>query len=134
MDSAFLPAYSALGRSLNLSGKPVDAILVLNRALKKFPESDSIYLVDRNIGYSYFLIDRYNESIEHLNRAYNAKPLESETVLYLAQSYESAKENVMSIEFWKKYIELEPDSLKVAEAREHMEDMARQYFDEIIPK
>ncbi|TFH38689.1 MAG: tetratricopeptide repeat protein, partial [Bacteroidia bacterium] len=67
MDSTFLPAYSALGRVYNLSGKPVDAILILNRALKRFPESDSLYLVNRNIGYSYFLIDQFNESIKHLN-------------------------------------------------------------------
>lgn len=39
MDSVYVAASSALGRLYNCENRPVDAMLVMNRALRKFPGS-----------------------------------------------------------------------------------------------
>ncbi len=131
LEKSFLPSYSALGRVYNLSGRPVEAIVILNKALNKFPDSDSLYLVQKNIGYSYFLMDQIDESINYLNQSFEVQPDELETVFYLAQSYEAAKEITRSLEFWEKYIEMETDSLKVTEARLNLRRITAQYLDEL---
>ena len=131
MDSSFLPAYSALGRAYNLSGQPVKAILVLRNALNKFPESDSIYLVHKNIGYSYLLMDQLSESKYNLDLAMEANPYEPETVLFSARCYEAALETAKAIELWENYISLETDSAKIIQALDHLKAITTGYLESL---
>ena len=132
MDSSFLPAYSALGRAYNMAGRPVEAILLLKKANKKFHDSDSLYLIQKNLGYAHLLMDQIDESIIQLNASYDFNPYVSETNLYLAKAYEAAGEMTRSIEYWQKYIQLESDTVKVKEAKEHLQEITKQYLEEII--
>lgn len=134
IDSTFLPAYSALGRVYNSSGRPVKAILLLKQALNRFPESDSLYLIQRNLGYAYFLMEQIDESLRYLNMAYESQPSDCEIILYLAKSHEAGNEISRSIEFWEKYIELETDSLKVEDGRQNLMRITREYLDELENK
>ena len=129
MDSTFLPAYSALGRAYNMSGKPVRAILTLRRALNKFHGSDSLYLVQKNLGYSYLLMDNIDESKKLLDHALASNPGDPETVMYSAKCYEAAKETAKAIELWEKYINLEKDSAKIFQARNHLKDLTTGYLE-----
>ena len=62
-DSVYIAASSALGRLYNSENRPVDAMLVLNRALKKFP--DSRYIFDL-MCYIYFYIKYRYQSCQSL--------------------------------------------------------------------
>ncbi len=131
MDSTFLPAYSALGRAYNMSGKPVKAILILRRALNKFTGSDSLYLVQKNIGYSYLLMDQLEESKKFLDPAIKANSGDPETVLYSAQCYEASSEIAKAIELWEKYIQIETDSAKILNARNHLKEITSDYLESL---
>lgn len=132
MDSTFLPAYSALGRAYNMAGRPVEAILLLKNAGKIFQNSDSLYLIQKNLGYSHLLMDQIEESIIQLNASYNFNPNQSETNLYLAMAYESTGEITRSIEYWQQYISLETDTLKANAAEDHLQEITKKYLEEII--
>ncbi len=134
MDSTFLPAYSALGRSYNLSGQPVRAILILRRALNKFPDSDSLYLVQKNIGYSYLLMDQIQESKKFLDQALESNPDDLEIFHYAAQCYEAAEETAKAIELWENYINLATDSSKISQAKNHLKDLTAGYLEALEGK
>lgn len=131
-NSTELLAYSALGRVYNLSKRPVEAILILKKANNYFPDSDSLYLIHKNLGYSYYLLGQIKESITFLKSSLESNPDEVETILYMAQSYEAASDITMCIESWQKYISLETDTLKVNNAKEHLQVITKQYLEKII--
>ena len=66
IDSTFTAAYSALGSLFNKLNKPVDAILVLNKAKSITPESEYIFFICKNLGNAYLLLEQYDEAIIHL--------------------------------------------------------------------
>jgi tetratricopeptide (TPR) repeat protein len=132
MDSTFVPAYSALGRLYNLLNQPVDAILVLSKALDKYPESQYIYLIYKNIGNSHLLMNQYEEAVEALERSRQLKPSETETCLFLAKAYEASGKLGRSIEIWQDYIDRETDTVKSAEAKKHLKEITIKHLQEII--
>ena len=132
IDSAIVPAYSALGNLYNRLDQPVDAILILSLAKDKFPSSEYIYLIYKNLGNSHLLMNQYDEAIKWLERSLEIKPAQAETRLYLAKAYEGAGKIERSIDEWHNYIESETDSAKAAEPRRHLKTITIKHLREIM--
>lgn len=131
-DSVYIAASSALGRLFNSENRPVDAMLVLNRALKKFPDSRYIYLVCRNLGNAYLLSEQADSAIKYLEISDRLMPGDRLTVLYLAKAYEYSGEINKSLELWQKYIGLESDTAMIKDAVQHRKDLAVRQLQEIL--
>jgi Tfp pilus assembly protein PilF len=132
IDSTLVPAYSALGRLYNLLGQPVDALLILDQAKDKYPQSEHIYLVYKNLGNSHLLLDQFSEAIKWLERSLEIRPEEAETNLYLAKALEGAGKMTRSIDTWQKYTELETDTAKANAAKKHLKEITIRHLQEII--
>jgi len=131
-DSTMVPAYSALGRLYNNIEQYVDAILILNLAKNKYPQSDYIYLIYKNLGNAYLLQQQVDSALKYLELSNGINPMEPETNLFLAKAYEASGKFTKSIELWTNYIELEPDTIKVNAARKHLKEITLKYYQEII--
>lgn len=132
IDSTLVPAYSALGRLYNVLNQPVDAILILSQARDKYPESEFIYLIYKNLGNSHLLMNQFDEAIKFLELSIEIKPTEAETNLYLAKACEAAGKMTRSIDVWQNYIELETDTAKILEAKNHLKEITIRHLQEII--
>ena len=132
IDSTQVYAYSALGRLYNKMGRTVDALLILNEAKQKFPGSDYIYLIYKNLGNAYLLQSMNDSALKYLELSREINPAEPETNLFLARAYESSGKTARSIELWQAYIELETDTLKINEAKKHLKDITIKHLREII--
>jgi tetratricopeptide (TPR) repeat protein len=132
IDSSFVPAYSALGRLYNILNQPVDAILILSRALEKNSGSEYLYLIYRNLGNSHLLLNQPDEAIQNLERSMELKPLEPETNLYLARAYETAGKITKSIDTWQNYINSETDTLKIKDAKRHLREITVRHLQDIL--
>ena len=132
IDSTLVPAYSALGNLYNRLNQPVDAILVLSLARDKYPESEYMYLILKNLGNAHLLMDQLDEAIECLEKSLNLKPAEAETNLYMAKALEAANKMSRSIDMWQQYIELESDTAKAKETKKHLKEITIRHLQEII--
>jgi Tfp pilus assembly protein PilF len=132
IDSTFVPAYSALGHLYNLMNQPLDAIIVLRLAERKFPQSEFLYLVYKNLGISYYQMSIYDQAIRYLELSKSAKPELPETCLYLARSYEASGKMTKSIDLWQDYINLETDTIKNREAKRHLKEITIKHLKELI--
>ncbi len=131
-DSAFVQAYSTLGRLYNLMNKPDQAFLILSLAKDKYPESEYMYLIYKNLGNSNLLMNQIDEAIRNLEHSREINPSEPETNLFLARAYESAGQINKSIEQWQNYIDLETDTAKINAAVKHRKELAVKQLQEII--
>jgi tetratricopeptide (TPR) repeat protein len=131
-DSSLVPAYSALGRLYNKKNQTADAVLILNMAKNKYPDSEYNYLIYKNLGNSYLLMGINGEAIKYLEFSVKIRQNEPETNLYLAKAYEAAGEMTKSIDHWQKYIELETDTLMASEAKKHLKEITLRHLQEII--
>jgi tetratricopeptide (TPR) repeat protein len=132
VDSGFIPAYSALGRLYNQQNQPVDAILLLSIARKRFSSSEYIYLIHKNLGNAYLLQGLHDSAIKYLELSTRINPDEAETSLFLARAYETAGKIDKSIEAWQKYIQNESDTLKIHEAKIHLKEITISHLKKII--
>jgi tetratricopeptide (TPR) repeat protein len=132
IDSSKVPAYSALGNLYNQMKQTADAVLILSLAEKKYPDSEFMYLVHKNLGNSYLLMQQYSSAIKYLELSIAAKPDLPETNQFLAMSYESSGEIVKSIDYWQKYISFETDSAKTREARSHLKEITVKHLQDIL--
>ncbi len=132
IDSTQVYAYSALGRLYNKMNRTVDALIVLNEAKQKFPGSDYIYLIYKNLGNAYLLQSMNDSALKYLELSREINPAEPETNLFLARAYESSGKTARSIELWQSYIELETDTIKINEARKHLKEITINHLREII--
>jgi tetratricopeptide (TPR) repeat protein len=132
IDSSFVPAYSALGRLYNLLNRPVDAILIMNYAAEKYPGSQYIYLIYKNIGNSHLMMNQLDAAIQDLEKSRELMRTEPETNLYLAKAYETSGKISRSIELWQSYIDTETDTSKIAEAKKHLKEITIKHLQEII--
>jgi Tfp pilus assembly protein PilF len=132
IDSTLVPAYSALGNLNNRLNQPVDAILILSLAKDKYPDSEHMYLIYKNLGNSYLLMGQFDEALKWLERSIEIKPAEAETNLYLAKTYEAAGKMNRSIDAWQNYIDLESDTVKVNDAKKHLKEITIKHLQEII--
>jgi len=131
-DSSLIPAYSALGRLYNDLNQTVDAVLILNLAKRKYPDSETIYLVYKNLGNAYLLQGLTDEALKYLELSYGLNSSEPETNLFLARAYEAAGQMNKSIEQWQNYIDLETDTAKINAAIKHRKELAVRQLKEII--
>jgi len=132
IDSTFIQAYSALGRVYNTIGQPVNAIILLSLAEEKFPKSEYIYLIYKNLGNAYSKQGMNDTAIKYLELSREIKPSEPETNLYLARVYETVGQITKSIDLWNNYIEFETDTLKINEAKRHIKEITIRHLKEII--
>ena len=132
IDSALVPAYSALGRLYNNINQSLDAVLILKLAINKYPDSEYLYLIYKNLGNAYLLSNLPDEAIKYLEFSKGIKHDETETNLYLAKAYEAAGKITSSIELWQNYIELETDTVKIADAKKHLKEITIKHLQEII--
>jgi tetratricopeptide (TPR) repeat protein len=123
IDSAFTAAYSALGNLYNKMNKPVDAILALNKAISKATESEYLFLIYKNLGNAYLLLDQHDEAIKHLEYSKYLNPDFPETNLILARAYESTGMTDKIIKQWQDYIDIESDTSKRSEASIHLQKL-----------
>jgi tetratricopeptide (TPR) repeat protein len=131
-DSTLIPAYSALGRLYNNLNQHVDAIFILNLAKKKYPKSDTIYLIYKNLGNAYLLQDQNDSALKYLELSYELNPSQPENTMFLAKAYEASGKITRSIELWQNYIELETDTAKINLAVKHRKVLAIKQLQEII--
>ena len=131
IDSTFTEAYSALGNLHNKLNRPVDAILVLNKAKRITPESEYIFLIYKNLGNAYLLLEQYDEAIIHLEHSRYLNQNYPETIQFLAKAYEAAGMMDKSIEQWWNYIKVESDTSKIREAQEHVTEITIKHLQEI---
>jgi tetratricopeptide (TPR) repeat protein len=132
LDSTFIPSYSALGNLYNRMNQPVDAILILTIAKDKFPKSEYMYLVYKNLGNAFLLQDQLDEAIKYLELSKEINQNEPETNLYLAKAYEAAGKTIRSIEQWQNYIELETDTSKINEAKFHLKEITIIHLQKVV--
>jgi tetratricopeptide (TPR) repeat protein len=131
-DSVYTAASSALGRMYNTFGQPIDAIIILNRARKTFPESKYICYVYKNLGNAYLLQEQTDSALKYLELSNGLQPSVPETNLFMARAYEAAGQMNKSIEQWQKYIDLESDTVKINAAIKHRKELAVRQLQEII--
>jgi tetratricopeptide (TPR) repeat protein len=131
-DSVYTAASSALGRMYNTFNQPIDAIIILNRAKKMFPDSKYTCYVYKNLGNAYLLRQQTDSALKYLELSNSIQPSVPETNLFLARAYEASGQLTKSIERWQMYIELETDTTKIREATIHRRDLAIRQLQEII--
>ena len=132
VDSVYMAASSALGRLYNSFDLPSVGIIVLTRASEKFPHSDKIAYVYKNLGNSYLLQHQVDSALKYLELSDRLMPSQPETNLFLARAYEASGEINRSIEQWHNYIDLESDTVKINEAAKHLKELAVRQLQEII--
>jgi tetratricopeptide (TPR) repeat protein len=131
-DTVYVAASSALGRLYNIENRPIDALLILDRARDQFPGSKYIYLIYRNLGNAYLLQEQTDSALKYLELSDRLKPGESPTILYLAKAYEASGQMNKSLEQWQNYIKLETDTAKINTAVKHRKELAVRQLQEII--
>jgi tetratricopeptide (TPR) repeat protein len=131
-DTVYTAASSALGRLYNSENRPIDALLVLDRARDQYPGSKYIYLVYRNLGNAYLLQEQTDSALKYLELSNRLMPGESKTNFFMAQAYEASGQISKSIEQWQNYINLETDTAKINAAVKHRRELAVKQLQEII--
>ena len=131
-DSVYTAASSALGRLYNIENRPIDALLILNRARNRFPGSKYIYLVYRNLGNAYLIQEQTDSALKYFELSDRLMSGESATILYLAKAYEASGQINKSLEQWQNYIGLETDTAKINAAVKHRKELAVRQLQEII--
>jgi tetratricopeptide (TPR) repeat protein len=132
LDSSLVVAYSALGNLYNRLNQPVDAILILSLVKDKYPQSEYRYLIYKNLGNSYLLLNQFDEAIKWLERSLEIRPQEAETILYMAKALEGAGKLSRSIDVWQQYTELEADTAKAGNAKKHLKEITIRHLKDII--
>ncbi len=131
-DTVYTVSCSGLGNLFNSIDQPIDAILILNRAMDQFPRSKYNYLIYKNLGNAYLIQEQNDSALKYLELSRNINPREPQTNYLLAKAYESSGQLSKSIEIWESYIGLETDSAKAAEARKHLKEITIRHLQEII--
>jgi len=131
-DTVFTAASSSLARLYNSFDQPVEATVILTRAMKMFPDSKYILYVYKNLGNSYLLRQQTDSALKYLELSYSLLPSEPETNLFLAKAYEASGQLSKSIEQWQDYIDLETDTSKINMAVRHRKELAIRQLEEII--
>lgn len=131
-DSVYTAACSALGNVYNSVRRPIEATIVLRRAMNRYPASKYEYLIYRNLGNAYLLQEQSDSALKYLELSNNLMPHQPETNFYLAKAFEATGEMTKCIESWKAYIKLEQDSTMVRDAQEHLKKITKAYLQEII--
>ena len=131
-DTVYTAASSALGRLYNSFDRPIDAIIILNKAKEMYPDSKYIFLVYKNLGNAFLLQQQTDSALKYLELSNSLQPSVPETNLFLARAYEASGHLNKSIAHWQNYIDLETDTSKTGEAKKHWKELAVRQLQEII--
>jgi tetratricopeptide (TPR) repeat protein len=131
-DTVYTAASSALGRLYNSFDRPIDAIIILNKAKEQYPDSKYIFLVYKNLGNAFLLQQQTDSALKYLELSYSLQPSVPETNLFLAKAYEASGDLNRSIAQWQNYIDLETDTAKISIAKKHRKELAVRQLQEII--
>lgn len=113
-----------MGHAFLELNKPDEAINILSLAEKIAPNSDKIFLVYKNMGRAFFMLDDYNKANNYFKLSVKHQPFEiPETLYHLAQSYDAIGLKSESIDTWRHYINIETDTLKKTQATNHLEEI-----------
>lgn len=102
--------YSAL---LTETGRPKQAILLLNRAKSLATTRKERGQWYNNMGTAYFNLKKYEEALKHLKKAVKFWPGESQFWSNLGAAYGSAGDYANSVFALKKGLEVAPDSVQI---------------------
>ncbi len=131
-DSVYTASCSALGNLYNSMELPTDAILILSRAMDRYPQSQHINYIYKNLGNAYLLQEQPDSALKYLILSNDLEPREPGTNRLLAMAYEETGQMTKCIEQWKVYIDMETDTANAGEARRHLKEITREYLQEII--
>lgn len=124
VDSTFTQAFSALGNLYIRLEKLQEALIVLNKALVASPDSPYNYLIYKNLGKAHYKLSNYEQAIQLLTRSQQEQPVEeSETIYFLALSYDADGRKKESIAMWQRYVEIASDSAKRAQAMKRLQSL-----------
>lgn len=124
VDSTFTQAISALGNLYITLEKLQDALIVLNKALVVSPDSPYNYLIYKNLGKTHYKLSNYEQAIQLLTRSQQEQPGEvPETIYFLALSYDADGRKKESIAMWQRYVEIESNSAKRAQAMKRLQSL-----------
>jgi tetratricopeptide (TPR) repeat protein len=65
-DSVYTASCSALGNLYNSIEQPIDAILILSRAMDQYPQSQHINYIYKNLGNAYLLREEPDSALKYL--------------------------------------------------------------------
>jgi len=116
----------------NIINQPVNALILLGLAMEKYPESEYIYLIYKNLGNAYLKQGMNDTAIKYLELSREIKLSEPETNLYLVRVYEAFGQITKSIDLLQHYIEIETDTLKINEAKRHLKEITIRHLKEIV--
>lgn len=98
--------YLLKGAALNILGKKEEATAAFDKAIQlAYDSKDDVIF---NIAYSYLNTRRYNLAIKYLLLAYEVNPKNLMVIQELALAYERQDKLDKSIEFYNKYLDIDP--------------------------
>ena len=119
-DSSFTAAYCALANLHVKSKRPNEALSLLVRFERLYPQAPDRWLLYRSYGKANLALRNYNRAKEVLEESNQLHPADPEVLFLLATTYEALKMNEESSVRWQQYAEAEKDSVKRAEALQHV--------------
>jgi tetratricopeptide (TPR) repeat protein len=113
IDSAFTRAYSALGNLLIEMERPDEAITVLKLAEQHTPQSEYMFLINKNMGKAYYYLQKYDGAISHLQISIKTQSVEiPETWYYLGLAYKETGKTEESKKALQHYVGVADDLQK----------------------
>jgi TolA-binding protein len=103
-----------IGKTLQVTGKPQDAIAQLNELMEKYPRADVIPRAHLALGNIYYEAENWPESIKHYRVIVDDSTVDHSLLPYamnnLIETYEAAGINDAALSLTRKYLELYPNS------------------------
>ncbi|MEW6455247.1 MAG: tetratricopeptide repeat protein [Acidobacteriota bacterium] len=96
-----LKAELARGNQLFDEKKYQEAMLIYEDILKKFPD---IYIINKNIGNCYFLLENYEKAEEYYLKVLEKEPNNYEIMLLIGNCYANRGENEKALEWYGKIV------------------------------
>ncbi len=125
-DSSFTAAYCALANLHVKSKRPDEALRLLVRFERLYPQAPDRWLLYRSYGKAHLALRNYSRAVEVLEESNRLNPADPEVLFLLATTFEVLKMNEESLTRWQQYAEAERDPTKRAEAFQHVELLKKQ--------
>ena len=95
--------YNYLGNALTYQGYYLKAIIQFSKAIELDPEYASAY---RNMGITYYFMNRLKDSIASQQRAIALNPNSPEAYFFIAQSYDKGNNRQQAIKYYNQFLNL----------------------------
>jgi class 3 adenylate cyclase/Tfp pilus assembly protein PilF/tRNA A-37 threonylcarbamoyl transferase component Bud32 len=118
VDSSFTHAYSALGNLLIKMDRADEAVIILKTSEQKTPQSDYMFLINKNLGKAHYYLKLYDSAISYLKLSLKTQNVEMpETWYYLGLCYQETGDIDKRDEALRHYLKIEPDAQKRAQVQ-----------------